>query len=63
MKDNAFDVRDLLPPELVLRAIAADRHTDHIDRATELRLELLAYEAALTIDRRVLPPSLLDFLA
>jgi hypothetical protein len=60
VKDNLIGPADLLGDEPVLRA-GVDRAP--VDRITELRLRLLAYDAASATCERVLQPSLLDFLA
>ncbi len=51
---------DLLGDDAVMRA-GVDRLP--IDRVTELRLRLLAFDAALDTGARILQPSLVDFLS
>ena len=60
MRDDLILPIDLLGDEPVLRA-GADRAP--IDRITELRLRLLAFDAASATCDRILHPSLVDFLA
>lgn len=60
MRDNVIGPRDVLGDEPVLRA-GVDRAP--IDRITELRLRLLAFDAAASTCERILQPSLVDFLA
>jgi hypothetical protein len=60
LKDDLIRPVDLLGEEPVLRA-GVDRAP--IDRITELRLRLLAFDAASATCDRILQPSLLDFLA
>lgn len=60
MKDDVIAPDDLLGGEGVMRA-GVDRAP--VDAITDLRLRLLAFDAALDAGARVLQPSLLDFLA
>ena len=60
MRAHLIGPNDLLGDEPVLRA-GVDRAP--IDRLTELRLRLLAFDSATATCDRILQPSLLDFLA
>ena len=60
MRDNVIRPSDVLGDAPVLRA-GVDRAP--IDRVTELRLRLLAFDAAMATCDRILQPSLVDFLA
>ena len=60
MMDHVIAPEDLLGDEPVMRA-GVDRLP--IDRVTELRLRLLAFDAALATGARILQPSLVDFLS
>ncbi len=60
MNNQVIAPEDLLGSDGVMRA-GADRLP--IDRMTELRLRLLAFDAALDTGARILQPSLVDFLS
>jgi hypothetical protein len=60
VRDHLIGPRDLLGDEPVLRA-GVDRAP--VDRITELRLRLLAFDSAAATCDRILQPSLVDFLA
>ncbi|HVF74102.1 MAG TPA: hypothetical protein VM938_03565 [Acidimicrobiales bacterium] len=60
MNNQVIAPEDLLGDSGVMRA-GVDRLP--IDRITELRLRLLAFDAALDTGERILQPSLVDFLS
>lgn len=60
MNNQVIGPDDLLGNDGVMRA-GVDRLP--IDRITELRLRLLAFDAALDTGARILQPSLVDFLS
>jgi hypothetical protein len=60
MNNQVIAPEDLLGNDGVMRA-GVDRLP--IDRLTELRLRLLAFDAALDTGARILQPSLVDFLS
>ena len=60
MNNQVIGPDDLLGNDGVMRA-GVDRLP--IDRMTELRLRLLAFDAALDTGARILQPSLVDFLS
>ena len=60
MNNDVIAPDDLLGNDGVMRA-GVDRLP--IDRITELRLRLLAFDAALDTGARILQPSLVDFLS
>lgn len=61
MKDSVITPEDLLGREPSVMRAGVDRLP--IDRVTELRLRLLAFDAALDNGARILQPSLVDFLS
>lgn len=60
MNNHVIGPDDLLGNDGVMRA-GVDRLP--IDRVTELRLRLLAFDSALDTGARILQPSLVDFLS
>lgn len=60
MREDVIAPEDLLGEDGVMRA-GVDRAP--VDEVTDLRLRLLAFDAALDTTTRILQPSLLDFLA
>lgn len=61
MRDHVIAPDDLLSDEGGVLRAGVDRLP--IDKVTELRLRLLAFDAALETGARILQPSLVDFLS